>query len=558
MSVPLNLRARLRCAGLALCLSLTWPVGLSLAADAYTPDGGVYHGELVDGRLHGKGRLEWPYGMYYEGEFRNGLMHGQGVMVAPDWRYEGSFVNGLIEGQGVMMFDDGELYEGQFRAARFHGQGRLSMANGDVYKGQFADDLYHGEGRLERADGRIYIGRFDKGEPVGRFRYFNGQIRYEGELKNWQPYGRGRLLDGEENALEGTFENGVLDGQGSLKTRAGGTYEGGFSKGRFHGQGVLRSPGGDEYRGGFANGLFDGEGVLKYAKPRPDGRSEERGVWRHGRLHDPQQEARKYENIETMLYNQPALLAAAEAALQAQDPDRIDLFWLGVAGDGRQEVFRREVEYVRSQFERDYGTAGRSLSLINSRTTVGAAPLATHTSLQRALRTLAATMDVDEDILFLFLTSHGSEDHKLVLELDGVELPDLPAATLAQMLRDSGIRWKVIVISACYSGGFIDALKDEHTLVITAARHDRTSFGCSDDNDFTYFGRAYFEQSLTPETGFVEAFAKTQGVIAEWEKEMFEQALDKRGLQHSEPMMHAPEPIQAHLQRWRAQLATQR
>ncbi|HEV7392919.1 MAG TPA: C13 family peptidase [Burkholderiales bacterium] len=59
----------------------------------------------------------------------------------------------------------------------------------------------------------------------------------------------------------------------------------------------------------------------------------------------------------------------------------------------------------------------------------------------------------------------------------------LSASELGKLLKESGIRHKVVVISACYSGGFIDAVRSDHTLVITAARHDRTSFGCSDENE---------------------------------------------------------------------------
>jgi len=78
-----------------------------------------------------------------------------------------------------------------------------------------------------------------------------------------------------------------------------------------------------------------------------------------------------------------------------------------------------------------------------------------------------------------------------------MELPGLSAQRLGELLRDSGIRWKVVLISACYSGGFIDPLADERTLVITASRADRTSFGCADTNELTDFGRAYFKEALS-------------------------------------------------------------
>ena len=65
-------------------------------------------------------------------------------------------------------------------------------------------------------------------------------------------------------------------------------------------------------------------------------------------------------------------------------------------------------------------------------------------------------MDKDQDILFLYLTTHGSADHVLSFDQSGMDLPDLSADELGQVLDDSGIKWKVVVLSACYSGGFID------------------------------------------------------------------------------------------------------
>ncbi len=52
------------------------------------------------------------------------------------------------------------------------------------------------------------------------------------------------------------------------------------------------------------------------------------------------------------------------------------------------------------------------------------------------------------------------------------------------------------MVSACYAGGFIEPLKDDRTLVITAADAHHTSFGCGAESDFTYFGKAYFDQAL--------------------------------------------------------------
>jgi hypothetical protein len=115
-------------------------------------------------------------------------------------------------------------------------------------------------------------------------------------------------------------------------------------------------------------------------------------------------------------------------------------------------------------------------------------------------------MNRDEDVLFLYLTSHGSDDYRFALEFWPLRLRDLDAASLRGMLDRAGIKWRVIVVSACYAGGFIDPLKDGHTLVITAADAHHMSFGCGAESDFTYFGKAYFDQALRTTYSFTRAF----------------------------------------------------
>jgi hypothetical protein len=63
-----------------------------------------------------------------------------------------------------------------------------------------------------------------------------------------------------------------------------------------------------------------------------------------------------------------------------------------------------------------------------------------------------------------------------------------------------------LLISACYSGNFVEVLKDDFTLVMTASATDRQSFGCSNTRDFTYFGEAVFKDALNRERTFIPAF----------------------------------------------------
>jgi hypothetical protein len=89
---------------------------------------------------------------------------------------------------------------------------------------------------------------------------------------------------------------------------------------------------------------------------------------------------------------------------------------------------------------------------------------------------------------------------------------------LRSALDDAGIQWRVIVVSACYAGGFIDALKDERTIVVAAAGPDKKSFGCSHEAEWTYFGKAFFDEALRDQPRVTEAFARAREVVAAREK----------------------------------------
>ena len=127
-------------------------------------------------------------------------------------------------------------------------------------------------------------------------------------------------------------------------------------------------------------------------------------------------------------------------------------------------------------------------------------------------------MDRDEDILFLYLTSHGSHDHHLSTQLWPLELQDIDPAMLKRALDKSGITWRVVVVSACYSGGFIEPLKDGNTMIMTASDAENTSFGCSDDSDFTWFGKALFVEELRGTFSFPIAFKQAAASIVKREK----------------------------------------
>jgi hypothetical protein len=610
---PMASANSLRASG-CLLLVLTTLSGAAVGEDIVTPDGGIYVGPLAGGLRQGKGQVTWSNGTRYEGQFEAGVYSGPGrLQTSGGHVYEGNFSQGMMSGQGRLVLANGSVYVGAFKNNQFHGKGRFEQPGGYVYEGDFENDTMQGRGRLSDGnsvyegefrqgmfagqgelvykDGRQYRGGFERGlfQGKGRFEAPNGDVyegdfvkgeftgqgrfasrdgrRHEGSFVSWRPQGPGKFTDAESAEYSGDFSDGDLK-KGRV-TGKGVHYEGELSQYRPHGQGTLRLANGDTYVGGFAFGRFDGEGTLTHARPGPDGRTQERGVWRFGRLPDAAAERQAAANVETALYGQRAVLDQALAALTPRDPGKINLYLLTVAGDGKQEVFRREAEFVRQQFNESFGTQGHSLALINSRNTAATAPMATLTSLRESLSRMATLMDKEKDILFLYLTSHGSTDHQFSLAQEKMELADLRADELARLLKESGIRWKVVVVSACYSGGFVAPLKDDHTLVITAARHDRASFGCSDENDFTYFGRAFFKEALPQSASFQDAFRRAEKLVAQWEADDMEKdnadkqagdaataAAKKAGDDEyrSLPQMVSAAPIDNHLKQWWKQL----
>ena len=219
-----------------------------------------------------------------------------------------------------------------------------------------------------------------------------------------------------------------------------------------------------------------------------------------------------------VLATQARLLDERLAGLRPGLKGVIDLYFVGFAGDATQDVFAREVASIGRLFDERFGTAGRSVILANNPRTAKSLPFANPANLERSLAQVGRVMNRDEDVLFLYLTSHGSKEHLLGVENPPLEPEDFSPARLKRMLDKAGIRWRVIAVSACFAGGFIDPLKDDHTLIMTAADAGHESFGCSYGEEFTWFGRAYFDEALRSTRSFTDAFGKARDTIGQWEK----------------------------------------
>jgi Peptidase C13 family len=212
---------------------------------------------------------------------------------------------------------------------------------------------------------------------------------------------------------------------------------------------------------------------------------------------------------------QPKLLQAEIAQLAPPRAGKTDIYAIGVAGWAGLDVFVKEVDGGLAAIGRVLPTKNRTLRLINHYTTLKSIPLATPHNFAAAVHAVAHVMDKDQDVLVLFLTSHG--DRKGV----ALQLPDqtidLTPQQVAATLDGEGIKNRVVIVSACFSGIFVPPLRNDNTIIITAADANNTSFGCAPERDWTYFGDAFFRQALLPGTDFQTAFAHASVLIEGWE-----------------------------------------
>lgn len=244
-----------------------------------------------------------------------------------------------------------------------------------------------------------------------------------------------------------------------------------------------------------------------------------------------------------------ALIDARLDAMPAQRPGIPDLYAIGVAGDGRENVFRNEVAYFETLVDARFGADGRTIALVNHPDSLEAVPrpLATAGNLRHALAGIARAMDREQDLLLLFLTTHGNRDHTLALSMPQRFDATLSPRQLRDALDEAGIGNRVVVVSACFSGGFVPVLASPDTVVMTAARRDRTSFGCGDTASATWFGRALLVEGMNRDGGLLEAF--------DYAKRQVSRRETMEGFKPSEPQLSVGEAVLPRLQAWEATLA---
>ena len=212
------------------------------------------------------------------------------------------------------------------------------------------------------------------------------------------------------------------------------------------------------------------------------------------------------------------LMGDALDALQPQRPGEQDVYIISLSLWG-DPVFEREASRAAEIMRTHLGAEGRTIVLSAGGQGQRTYPAATPDNIAAAIGRVGALADRNEDLVVLFLTTHGQPDGGAVIRehnrMGGVLRP----THLRDLFNAANIRNRVVIVSACFSGAFIAPLMDDNTIVLTAAAPDRTSFGCQPQNEWTFFGDAYFEQSMRQNGSMIAAFDDAKRLIERWERE---------------------------------------
>lgn len=122
-----------------------------------------------------------------------------------------------------------------------------------------------------------------------------------------------------------------------------------------------------------------------------------------------------------------------------------------------------------------------------------------------------------EDVVLVYISTHGAPG-LLGRSEGGDEQEPIDPATLRTWLAPLRDRDTVLILSACFSGSFIPALQAPHRIIFTAARADRTSFGCQAGAEHTVFGDALLRALRSPQTSLRAIVAATRATVTARER----------------------------------------
>jgi hypothetical protein len=219
---------------------------------------------------------------------------------------------------------------------------------------------------------------------------------------------------------------------------------------------------------------------------------------------------------------QPALVAAATRQVDSAPRGKPQVYVITIAAGGSQALFGREAHAVQGIFASQLGAGSPSVVLSNASLDLFKTPMASRENLSAVLDAIGTRFDPERDMLLLYLTAHGAPQAFVQTDLpDAKQLEPLDAEFLSGALGKARINRRILVISACFAGSWIPALRSPDTIILTAASPYQPSFGCDDRRTYTWYGAALIDGGLGKGSTWHAAYDELSATIARQERENF-------------------------------------
>ena len=201
----------------------------------------------------------------------------------------------------------------------------------------------------------------------------------------------------------------------------------------------------------------------------------------------------KYKEKNQILFDQ-IWARAFEKSENRKNKNETIVFYSGFAMWGEERWSLGDAEKIGTAFERFYDDS-QYLKFIFNNAEENNLPKDHPTVMDNILREHFARLSIEAketDLVVVGLYSHG-ENGKLVRKLGSAHIDSLPVGKLERLMHPLKNHNVLLIISACYSGSFIETLKNQKHVIATAAASDKTSNGCSPLHHQTYYGQALVE-----------------------------------------------------------------
>ena len=157
-----------------------------------------------------------------------------------------------------------------------------------------------------------------------------------------------------------------------------------------------------------------------------------------------------------------------------------------VSGDDSIDNFDNSRKVLGELFAAK-GLAAENQHHLNSQFSLEIDPPADQATLQAlALSFSQLNIRPEQDACLFYVSSHGKKGN-------GVYMKRAHDGQLTPAQLNTALNWTcgtaptVVMVSACYSGQFIQPLRADNRIIMTAASATRPSFGCSEAQEYTFW-----------------------------------------------------------------------